>query len=148
MLQMAVLNLLSNAFKYGGRPRAIHVRVDAAADRKTVRISVRDNGEGIPPSEHKRIFQKVYRRDDRLSRMTEGSGLGLAIVNKIVEEHGGAMAFAPAPDGQGTRVTMRFARDPMASSGAGSGSEGGSGGLGVLRGAGQLPGHRAAASQV
>ncbi len=87
MFQMAVLNLLSNAFKYGGRPRKIQVRVDASADRATVRVGVRDNGEGIPADEHKRIFQKFYRRDDRLSRMTEGSGLGLAIVSHVVRGH-------------------------------------------------------------
>ena len=48
-------------------------------------LDVRDNGEGIPRSEYKRIFQKFYRRDDRLSRMTEGSGLGLAIAQRIGE---------------------------------------------------------------
>ena len=42
----------------------------------------------------------------------KGTGLGLAIVKKIIEEHGGAMNFAPA-EGGGTRVTMRFARDPL-----------------------------------
>ena len=43
----------------------------------------------------------------------KGTGLGLAIVNKIVEEHGGEMTFAPAPDG-GTSVTMTFACEPLA----------------------------------
>ena len=49
----------------------------------------------------------------------KGTGLGLAIVKKIVEEHGGELAFAEAPEG-GTRATLRFARDPAA---AGAGSE-------------------------
>ena len=43
----------------------------------------------------------------------KGTGLGLAIVNKIVEEHGGEMTFTSVETG-GTRVTMRFARDPLA----------------------------------
>jgi len=50
---------------------------------------VRDNGEGIPRPEHRRIFDKFYRIDDRLSRAREGSGLGLAIVKHIVRAHRG-----------------------------------------------------------
>ena len=52
-------------------------------------LSVQDNGPGLPKTEHKRIFQKFYRVDDRLARQKEGSGLGLAIVDHIVRAHGG-----------------------------------------------------------
>jgi two-component system phosphate regulon sensor histidine kinase PhoR len=83
----AVVNLLSNAYKYGGEPRRIGVSASASDGR--VRISVKDNGGGIPHAEHKRIFQKFYRVDDRLARQKEGSGLGLAIVEHIVRAHGG-----------------------------------------------------------
>jgi two-component system phosphate regulon sensor histidine kinase PhoR len=83
----AVVNLLSNAYKYGGEPR--HIRVSATAGEGRVRISVNDNGGGIARIEHKRIFQKFYRVDDRLAREREGSGLGLAIVEHIVRAHGG-----------------------------------------------------------
>jgi two-component system phosphate regulon sensor histidine kinase PhoR len=83
----AVVNLLSNAYKYGGEPRRIGVSATAADGR--VRISVKDNGGGIERGEHKRIFQKFYRVDDRLARQKEGSGLGLAIVDHIVRAHGG-----------------------------------------------------------
>jgi two-component system phosphate regulon sensor histidine kinase PhoR len=83
----AVVNLLSNAYKYGGEPRRIGVSASAAEGR--VRISVKDNGGGIERTEHKRIFQKFYRVDDRLARQKEGSGLGLAIVDHIVRAHGG-----------------------------------------------------------
>jgi two-component system phosphate regulon sensor histidine kinase PhoR len=93
----AVTNLLSNAWKYGGRPRRIAVRVDRDDDGKTIRVRVRDNGEGIPSSEHKRIFQKFYRRDDRLSRMQEGSGLGLAIAAHVVRGHRGTIAVESEP---------------------------------------------------
>lgn len=88
-LGMAVLNLLSNAYKYGGRPRRIDVSVAPSADRRRILVRVSDNGEGIPPLEHKRIFQKFYRRDDRLSRGQEGSGLGLSIVAHVVRGHRG-----------------------------------------------------------
>lgn len=87
----AMHNLLSNAWKYGGRPRVIDVQVTPSDDRRFVRICVTDNGEGIPPSEHKQIFRKFYRRDDRLSRMQEGSGLGLAIVAHVARGHRGTI---------------------------------------------------------
>jgi two-component system phosphate regulon sensor histidine kinase PhoR len=83
----AVVNLLSNAYKYGGEPR--HIAVSATSNGGRVRISVKDNGGGIAHAEHKRIFQKFYRVDDRLSRQKEGSGLGLSIVDHIVKAHGG-----------------------------------------------------------
>lgn len=113
MFQTAVLNLLSNAFKYGGRPREIRVRVEATPERKSVRVSVRDNGEGIPPSEHKRIFQKFYRRDDRLSRMTEGSGLGLAIVSHVVKGHR-AKIEVKSEVGHGTDFVITLRAAPRA----------------------------------
>lgn len=83
----ALLNLLTNASKYGGHPAEIAVRVSAGGG--LVRIGVQDNGIGIPRREHKRIFQKFYRIDDRLSRDMQGSGLGLAIANHVVKAHGG-----------------------------------------------------------
>jgi two-component system phosphate regulon sensor histidine kinase PhoR len=83
----AVVNLLSNAYKYGGEPR--HITVSARAAEGRVWISVKDNGGGIARVEHKRIFQKFYRVDDRLARQREGSGLGLAIVEHIVRAHEG-----------------------------------------------------------
>ena len=83
----ALLNLLTNAYKYGGDPPRIQVSCTASA--KEVSVTVRDNGHGIPDTEHKRIFQKFYRVDDRLSREREGSGLGLAIVKHVMRAHRG-----------------------------------------------------------
>lgn len=83
----ALLNLLTNAAKYGGTAPRVEVR--CAESAKEVYISVRDDGIGIPTTEHKRIFQKFYRMDDRLSRQQEGSGLGLAIVKHVLKAHGG-----------------------------------------------------------
>jgi two-component system, OmpR family, phosphate regulon sensor histidine kinase PhoR len=83
----ALLNLLTNAYKYGGDPAEIALTVETR--QHDVRISVRDNGRGIAPVEHKRIFQKFYRADDRLSREREGSGLGLAIVKHVMRAHHG-----------------------------------------------------------
>jgi two-component system, OmpR family, phosphate regulon sensor histidine kinase PhoR len=83
----ALGNLLNNALKYGGTPPV--VRLQATRSAEGVAFEVIDNGEGIPRDEHRRIFWKFYRIDDRLSRVREGSGLGLAIVKHIVRAHRG-----------------------------------------------------------
>jgi two-component system phosphate regulon sensor histidine kinase PhoR len=99
----ALLNLLTNASKYGGHPAVIGLRVTATA--RHVRIAVQDNGLGIPAREHKRIFQKFYRVDDRLSRDKEGSGLGLAIAKHVVKAHRGHIELTSAP-GTGSIFTI------------------------------------------
>lgn len=100
----ALLNLLTNACKYGGQPSQIHLRVaDTTGDK--IRITVSDDGEGIPVHEHSRIFQKFYRVDDRLAREQEGSGLGLAIVKHVVRAHGGRVEVQSEP-GQGSAFTI------------------------------------------
>jgi two-component system phosphate regulon sensor histidine kinase PhoR len=81
----AIGNLLSNAIKYGGSPPRI--RLCGRMTPEGVAIEVVDNGDGIPRSEHRKVFYKFYRIDDRLSREREGSGLGLAIVKHIVRAH-------------------------------------------------------------
>ena len=83
----ALINLLSNAVKYGGTPPTVTLRVRALPGH--VAFEVSDNGEGIPRVEHRRIFEKFYRIDDRLSRQREGSGLGLAIVKHVARAHKG-----------------------------------------------------------
>lgn len=99
----ALVNLLTNACKYGGTPRSIHLEAGLAGSR--VRIAVADNGAGIPIAEHKRIFQKFYRVDDRLSREQEGSGLGLAIVHHVMKAHKGHVDVKSAV-GQGSTFTL------------------------------------------
>ena len=103
----ALVNLFTNAHKYGGSPPKITVRAHSAPRMKIV-IEVVDNGEGIPRPEHRRIFEKFYRIDDRLSRTREGSGLGLAIVNHVVRGHHGSVHVDSAP-GKGS--TFRIVLD-------------------------------------
>lgn len=108
----ALTNVLKNATEaietrqkgadadYRGR---IRVTLRNAGD--TVIVTVSDNGVGLPQDRERIVEPYVTTRE-------KGTGLGLAIVNKIVEEHGGDMTFAPG-DPDGTIVTMRFARDPL-----------------------------------
>ncbi|WP_394822876.1 sensor histidine kinase [Pendulispora albinea] len=100
----AIVNLLSNAHKYGGTPPVVRLRAFAPAVGG-VAISVTDNGPGIARPEHRRIFQKFYRIDDRLSREREGSGLGLAIVKHVVRAHRGRIVLESAP-GKGSTFTL------------------------------------------
>jgi two-component system phosphate regulon sensor histidine kinase PhoR len=99
----ALLNLLGNAAKYAGD--AVRVTVSVRRRGKMARIAVRDDGPGIAQAEHKRIFQKFYRVDDRLSRVRQGSGLGLAIVKHVVKAHQGRVELESAP-GKGSTFAL------------------------------------------
>jgi two-component system phosphate regulon sensor histidine kinase PhoR len=91
----AISNLLGNAVKYGGEPPEVTLR--GHVTENGVSIEVSDNGEGIPRGEHRRIFDKFYRIDDRLSRERDGSGLGLAIVKHIIRAHRGRVQVISSP---------------------------------------------------
>jgi len=97
MLSQALLNLLQNAAKYGGEGHEIDLVCSAQNGR--VALSVADKGPGIPRRERRRIFERFYRIDDRLSRKQEGSGLGLAIVRHVVQAHGGAVVVRNRAEG-------------------------------------------------
>jgi len=113
----AIGNLLSNALKYGGDPPAITLRARSAPGG--IAIEVTDNGDGIPRVEHRRIFEKFYRIDDRLSRKREGSGLGLAIVKYIVRAHHGRVQLDSA-QGEGTTFRILLAAAGGGDRGAGA----------------------------
>ena len=105
-------NLLSNAVKHspGGSPLEISV---AAAGNEAV-VSVRDQGEGIYPSDHDRVFERFYRSDDTKARQTGGAGLGLYIAKRLVEAMGGRIWLTSAP-GEGSTFSFSL---PLASAGA------------------------------
>lgn len=86
---VVLVNLLENALKYSGEKKRIGV--SAHAKGSAVLFEVRDNGIGIARSEQRKIFQRFYRIDQKLSRRQEGAGLGLSIVKYIVEAHGGSV---------------------------------------------------------
>jgi two-component system phosphate regulon sensor histidine kinase PhoR len=102
-LVISIVNLLSNAYKYGGQPRRIELSTSQADG--DICITVRDNGKGIARREHKRIFEKFYRVDDLLARQQEGSGLGLAIVQHVMRAHHGRV-IVDSEQGRGSAFTL------------------------------------------
>lgn len=104
----AVRNLVENAIKYTGEGGWVTVRTKlegeesgASSYGRHLIIEVADNGIGIDPSEHARIFERFYRVDKSHSSKTGGSGLGLPIASDIVKLHGGHIEVASAP-GEGS----------------------------------------------
>lgn len=92
-LAQVIGNLLSNAIKYS--PEGGTVEVVAKRDNGHVRVSVRDEGLGIPEDLQERVFAKFFRGDASASGIP-GSGLGLTIARSVVEAHGGQMSFESA----------------------------------------------------
>jgi two-component system phosphate regulon sensor histidine kinase PhoR len=87
-LQQVLSNLVDNAIKYG-KPEGDVVISSEWIDGKTVKVSVEDNGPGVPAEATERVFERFYRVDRARSREQGGTGLGLAIVKHIVQSHGG-----------------------------------------------------------
>jgi two-component system sensor histidine kinase VicK len=102
-VEQAVLILVDNAAKYG--PPGGKVSLTSEARSGDLRVTVADEGPGIPEEELTRIFERFYRMDKTRSRKLGGSGLGLPIANTIVEAHGGRIE-AESRVGEGTSMSI------------------------------------------
>jgi PAS domain S-box-containing protein len=94
-LERALLNLLTNAHKYGPEGGTISLRLEERPGE--ARFAVADDGPGIPAAEHERIFERFYRPETEASRRNQGAGLGLPIARAMVELHGGRLWVESAP---------------------------------------------------
>jgi signal transduction histidine kinase len=99
-LAQVLLNLLSNAEKYGGDGGEIVVEARLAEDEKSVELRVMDRGPGVSRREAGRVFEKFYRVDDSLSTGIQGSGLGLTLARQIAQGHGGDVECCKRDDGE------------------------------------------------
>ena len=107
-LELAVVNLLDNAVKYGGHPP--HVELDLQSTPATWTLSVTDNGRGVPESEQERIFESFYRATRKdTGHAVKGQGLGLSLVRQIANLHGGSVSVT-SPSGGGASFHFRIAR--------------------------------------
>jgi len=91
-LEQVLFNLVDNAIKYGRTGGRVMVQGERLADDRT-RVSVQDDGPGIPPEARERVFERFYRVDKARSREQGGTGLGLAIVKHIIQRHGGEVGL-------------------------------------------------------
>jgi signal transduction histidine kinase len=98
--RQVLTNLVDNAVKYS--PDGGKVSVEIAAEGSQLRYSVRDEGLGVPPAEHRRIFEKFYRLDPNLTRGVGGTGLGLYISRELLERMGGRIWVESSGSGGST----------------------------------------------
>ena len=106
-LQQVLVNLLDNAVKYSHTGGRVVLRVEDG--EPTVRLSVADEGVGIPAAEQQRVFEKFYRLDNQLTRAGGGTGLGLYITRELVRRMGGTIAVRSEP-GAGSTFTVELPR--------------------------------------
>jgi PAS domain S-box-containing protein len=93
-------NLLSNAIKFTSNGGLVWI--ESVSDESFLRVTVGDNGIGIPQEEEAAIFEKFYQVGSSTSGIREGTGLGLPITKKLVELHGGRIWVESQP-GEGSR---------------------------------------------
>ena len=107
LLWEIIWNLAENAVKYsrpeGGRA---DISVNTLPDGR-VRLTVSDDGVGIPPEAQSRVFERFYRVDKSHSRETGGTGLGLSIVKHAAQYHGAEVELESEP-GKGTTISVTF----------------------------------------
>jgi len=102
-LKRCLSNLLHNAIKYGDRATVV------VSDGAALRISVRDEGPGIPEELQQQVFEPFYRVESSRNRDSGGTGLGLCIAKDIAEAHGGTIELRNRPEG-GLEATLSLPR--------------------------------------
>jgi signal transduction histidine kinase len=110
-LAVVLRNLVGNALRFASRRIDIVVRAEAPV----VRITVRDDGPGIPAALSQRIFQRFFRGSDgaRNPEVGVGAGLGLAIVRRIVDLHAGSIRLVPGiGSGAGIEIELPAGKEP------------------------------------
>lgn len=85
LLQLLFNNLIENAVKYSPAAKAVQIRLNSSTS--AVRLTISDEGTGIPASEKQKIFSKFYRIGNENTRKTKGTGLGLYLSQKIAADH-------------------------------------------------------------
>ncbi len=103
-------NLVGNALKYGREDGPVTVTYRALSDTM-MRLTVEDEGDGIPADQIPRLTERFYRVDPSRSRSMGGTGLGLAIVKHIVERHRGRLDIRSI-EGKGTTVIVGLPKNP------------------------------------
>ncbi len=103
-IEEVIAILIENARKYSPADRPIRVRLATAAG--VADISVQDEGIGVPPEEHRRIFERFH-RGSNIDPGISGMGIGLYIASEIVRLHDGTLTVESSP-GSGSTFTVRL----------------------------------------
>lgn len=100
-LAQIMLNLISNAEKYGGKEIVVRVRLqkNGTDSAGLACVDVLDRGPGIPAKKSETIFQPFQRLGDSLASGVSGSGLGLTLARRMARAHGGDVTYSPRPGG-------------------------------------------------
>jgi signal transduction histidine kinase len=101
VLRQVLLNLLDNAVKYGPRGQTVRLGVERAGG--AARVTVADQGPGIPAAQRRRVFERFHRLER--DREQTGTGIGLAVVRDLVEGLGGR-CFVEDAEGGGARFVV------------------------------------------
>jgi signal transduction histidine kinase/putative methionine-R-sulfoxide reductase with GAF domain len=105
LLHLLVLNLVENAVKFTPRGRQVEVSLTRTADDMVLGVS--DEGIGIAPEHHDRIFEKFFMVDPGTTKSQGGAGIGLYLAREVVAIHGGTLSVESVP-GRGARFTARL----------------------------------------
>jgi two-component system, OmpR family, sensor histidine kinase KdpD len=103
LIEQALGQILDNAVKYS--PTGSTITVTAYAEEERAVLSVRDNGMGLTPQEHEHLWERFFRGERHLSKIT-GSGLGLWIARAFVTANGGHLVAASEGTGRGTTISI------------------------------------------
>jgi len=97
-LKQILSNLVENAIRHGRENGLVRVSASPGAEG-WLRVSVSDDGPGVPEAVRERIFERFFRADKARTRNRGGTGLGLSIVKNLVLAHGGEVRVDSAPEG-------------------------------------------------
>jgi signal transduction histidine kinase len=108
LVRAAIMNILHNAIKFS--PIGSSLRIDFAnhqSSQRFVELSVQDQGPGIGPSEHEKVFDRFFTSANRETVSMAGSGIGLSLAKLVIERNGGEIFFDPSVS-EGARCVVRL----------------------------------------
>ena len=103
--QQIMTNLIDNACKYS--PEGSNIYITTSIKEELIKISVEDEGVGIPTNDLDKIFEKFVRLENHLTSKTQGNGLGLYITKKLVESMNGRIIVSSSQN-KGTNFSVVF----------------------------------------
>ncbi|MFC2152855.1 sensor histidine kinase, partial [Bacteroidota bacterium] len=100
-IQTVIRNLLSNAIKFSNKNSKVLIKSKILSDKKTVKVSVQDNGIGIPKEDVNKLFKIETSFSTYGTEQEKGTGLGLILCKELLEKNGGAI-WVKSEDGVGS----------------------------------------------